>query len=112
MNTLPSTELDSMTKGFTLSVSITLFFNFILMVAKEQYPPLLALMKNISILGIKHHWMVHGLVLLFVFFLLGGLFTKMKLPFKDTFLVKFLILSFVLSSSGIVVFFLQEFFSK
>lgn len=74
--TYPTSELDRTTIGFGLAASITVVFSMLLTIVKESYPPLLALMKSIPIFGVKHHWLVHGLTVVALFYLLGWLFSK------------------------------------
>lgn len=105
-------ELDNITAGFGVASVIVIILNTILTIAKEMYPPLLAFMKNISIFGIKHHWLVHGLVILILFLLLGWYFSKKETIKKisGASLSKALIWTTIISSLGIVVFFLIEIF--
>lgn len=105
-------ESDTTTKAFGFSAVATLFLNMVLTLAKESYPPLLAWMKDISILGIKHHWFVHGLILVCFFLFFGWFFSKRKsfAEVSENVLVRMMIIAFIISSLGIVLFYLFEFF--
>ncbi len=111
MNTTNEVTFDSMTRGFGLSTSIAVFFNVLLMIAKEHFVSLKDFMKSISFFGIHHHWLAHGFFLLLIFIILGSIFTRMDIKVRDSFLRNMLIASFVISSSSIVIFFLLEFFA-
>jgi|GEM_PF-2059922 len=103
-------ELDKNTIGFGLASIIVIIFNTILTILKELYSPILTLMKSISVLGVKHHWLVHGLVVVILFFILGWYFSKKEITtINDTFISKAIIWVTILCSLGIIIFFLIEF---
>lgn len=105
-------ELDTITLGFGIAAVITIVFNTLLTILKESYPPLLAFMKSISILGVKHHWLVHGLTIVILFYLLGWFFSKRKSlsSISDRALAKAIIVATVLGALGIIIFYLIELF--
>lgn len=113
MTILTSTksELDKNTIGFGLASIIVIIFNTILTIIKESYPPLLTFMKSISILGVKHHWLIHGLMILILFFILGWYFSKQEslTMINDKFFFKAIIWVSILGAVGIIFFFLFEF---
>ncbi|OGG76388.1 hypothetical protein A2950_00045 [Candidatus Kaiserbacteria bacterium RIFCSPLOWO2_01_FULL_55_19] len=108
----PESGLNRITSGFGISAVITLVASMLLTIMKESYPPLLSFMKSISILGVKHHWLVHGLAIVILFYLLGWLFSSSR---RDTnisgaSLATILAWATVLSSLGIFGFYLMELF--
>lgn len=72
--TYQNNELDPITTGFTASAIVTIILSMVLTIVKESYPPLLSLMKSISVLGVKHHWLVHGLMIVALFYLCGWIY--------------------------------------
>lgn len=106
-------ELDNVTVGFGITTILVIIFNAILTITKEMHSPLLAYMKSISIFGVKHHWLVHGLVIVVLFYLFGWLISKTKYATSVTsssFLAKAIVVTTVVTSLGIFGFFLFELF--
>lgn len=106
------TELDNVTVGFGIASVFAVVFNTVLTITKELYPPLLAFMKSISILGVKHHWLVHGLAVMVLFYLLGWVFSKKQsfARINGVTITKTIAWATILSSLGIFIFFLIELF--
>ncbi len=107
-----ASELDTVTAGFGIASAITIVINALLTIVKEMYPPLLAFMKSVSILGVKHHWLLHGLIIVLLFFILGWVFSKIKslADSNGMLLSKLIAGATVLSTLGIFLFFLLELF--
>ena len=105
-------ELDRTTVGFGVAAIVASVASMLLTIVKESYPPLLAFMKSISVLGVKHHWLVHGLVIVILFYVLGWLFSKSKYAenVRGTSLATTLALATVVSSLAIFGFYLMELF--
>lgn len=64
-------ELDKVTVGFGIAAVVAIIFNAALTIAKEMIPSLLAAMKSIA-----HHWIVHGIAVLAVFFVCGWILSR------------------------------------
>jgi hypothetical protein len=63
-------------RSFALSLAITSLLSAILVVIKEQNPEtVLAWMKAAT----GHHWISHGILILIVFAVLGGVLARVKL---------------------------------
>ena len=105
-------QLDNVTVGFGVSAVIVIIFNTALTITKELHPQLLAFMKSISILGVKHHWLVHGLTITILFFLLGWLFSNIRSLKNVTGRLLFwsLLWATILGALAIFAFFLFELF--
>ena len=112
MDTTTQTELklDNITVGFGIASVIVIILNTILTIVKELYLPLLTFMKSISILGVKHHWLVHGLTVLVLFCLFGWFFSKKQSfsTISSSFLSKAIAWATILGSLGIFIFLLIE----
>lgn len=109
--TQTKSELDSATIGFGVAAVVVIIFNTVLTIVKELYPPLLTFMKGISIFGVKHHWLVHGLTIIILFYLIGWFLSKKEgLTVSGAFLSKTIAWVTILSSLGIFVFYLVELF--
>ncbi|MCR4281220.1 MAG: hypothetical protein NUV88_02735 [Candidatus Kaiserbacteria bacterium] len=97
------TYVSQSTAGYGIAAVVAIILNTLLTVAKESYPPLLAAMKSLA-----HHWMVHGVVIVLTFFVLGYILSKQ--PFarrmNGVTLAWWLTIATVLGGVGLVVFFL------
>jgi hypothetical protein len=71
---MENAPLSKRTVGFGLAVAIACIVNAIVVVAKEKSEAVMNAMK--SILG--HHWTTQAVVVIGLFFLLGGLFTALR----------------------------------
>ena len=100
----PETYVSQSTAGYGIAAVVAIILNTLLTVAKESYPPLLAVMKSLA-----HHWVVHGVVIILTFFILGYIFSRM--PFarrmNGTTLAWWLTVATILAGVGLVVFFLM-----
>jgi hypothetical protein len=112
MSTTNTSELDTTTISFGVSAAAVIVFNAILTLGKESYPPLLAFMKAFSVLGVKHHWLLHGLTVVILFFIMGAFISKIKNVriLESHLLTSLLVWSTVLGSLAIFGFFLNEIF--
>lgn len=109
--TTQTKELDKVTLSFGASAAIAIVFSSVLTIVKEMYPPLLAYMKTISIMGVKHHWLVHGLLVVALFYVLGWIFSKNEdIVMDDGVVTNAVIWSTILGSLAILGFFLIELF--
>lgn len=108
--TYTKTELDNVTVGFGIAAVTTILFNTVLTIWKESYPPLLAYMKTTSILGVKHHWLFHGLTLVILFLVLGWAFSRKKEAIfsSNMSLAKAIVWATILGSLAIFFFYLKE----
>lgn len=97
------TYVSQSTAGYGIAGAIAIILNTLLTVVKESYPPLLAAMKSLA-----HHWVVHGVVIVLTFFVLGYILSK--LPFarrmNGVTLAWWLSVATILGGVGLVGFFL------
>lgn len=91
--------------GFTLAAIVTVIFNTVLTIIKEEYRPLIAYMKSLT----GHHWITHGLAVVIVFLVLGFLFSRMggMQRMRASTLTNLLIITVVIFGLGIFGYFLQ-----
>ncbi len=92
-----SATLNKFTVGFGISAAITIFFNTLLMIIKEEIPSVHTFMVTLS----GHHWTSHGLIDVVLFLLLGFLFSKKEIHQNISTL---LIISTIISVLGIIFF--------
>src|SRR3989344_6014808 len=105
-----NSTLNKTTVGFGIASVVVIILNTVLTITKELYPPLLTYMKSISILGVKHHWLFHGLSIVVLFCISGSIFSKKEFGVTDSSLSKTIAWTTILSSLGIFIFFLIELF--
>ena len=67
--------LDKSTVGFGIAAAITIVFNTLLMIVKEEIPAVHDFMVILS----GHHWTSHGLIDVMIFILFGLFFSKKEI---------------------------------
>ena len=94
------------TTGFGFSAAVAIIFNTVLILVKETYPTVKALMKVLS----GHHWTTHGVAVVLVFIVCGFIFSRISSlsRIRTTVLTTTVLVSTVLAGFGIAGFFLFE----
>ncbi|HDQ03130.1 MAG TPA: hypothetical protein ENN23_00935 [Deltaproteobacteria bacterium] len=98
------TNMDKYLLGFGLSLVVTNLLNAVILVVKEVSSPVMNVMKA----ALGHHWTTHGVFLLFVFVILGVVFSINEVGEKwDSLKMMYYIIGSVIISVVIItVFFL------
>ena len=78
---------------------VAIIASTVLTMVKETYPPLLAYMKSIG-----HHWMVHGVVIITLFLVLGFLLSRRSWSIGGMTLAALVFITTIIS--GFALFFL------
>jgi len=96
--------MDKYLLGFGLSLVVTNLLNAVILVVKEVSSPVMNVMKA----ALGHHWTTHGVFLLFVFVILGVVFSINEVGEKwDSLKMMYYIIGSVIISVVIItVFFL------
>ena len=98
--------LHPVTAGFGFSAAVAIIFNTVLVLVKETYPAVKALLKALS----GHHWTTHGIIVILVFIVCGLIFSRISSlnRIRATTLTAILLVSTVFAGFGIAGFFLFE----
>ncbi len=103
-----SSQLNGSTKGFGISLAVSVVFSALLVVVKETNEGLMKLMKTVTV----HHWVTHSLVFVGLFLVLGFVLSKSNdgkgVNVSDEGLLKTVIGSNVLGAAIIAAFYLAE----
>jgi hypothetical protein len=75
---MENSPMDKYTAGFGMSLAITSVLNAIILVIKEENDAVMKAMKA----ALGHHWTTHGTIVIIVFFVLGFIFSGMRLETK------------------------------
>lgn len=94
------TYLSKNTAGYGIAAGLAIVCNTLLTWAKESYPPLLAAMKSLG-----HHWVIHGIVIVGLFIVLGWLLSQRDMRLRGEILAWILVASTVLAGLGLVLWF-------
>ncbi|MHA1227882.1 MAG: hypothetical protein ACTSPV_14140 [Candidatus Hodarchaeales archaeon] len=74
--------------GFGLSLAVLSIFNSLLTLGKELVPPVKDFAIAIGgLVGISHHWVGHGIIIIVLFLILGIVFSQAKV--SEFFVQKF-----------------------
>lgn len=103
---MTNSQMERYSAGFGLSLIVTILLNPIILLCKELNANVMSAMK--SVLG--HHWTTHGVALIIVFFVLGFIFSGMKLGTKldSQKMTKYIIWAAIISGIIIAGFFLPN----
>lgn len=98
------TKMNKYALGFGLSLVVTNLLNAVILVIKEVSAPVMNVMKA----ALGHHWTTHAVLLLFVFVILGAVFSIYEVGAKwdSRKMMYYIIGSVVISVVIITVFFL------
>lgn len=101
-----NSQMEKYSAGFGLSLIVTILLNAIILLCKELNAHVISAMK--AVFG--HHWTTHGVILIMAFFVLGFLFSGMKLGTKlDSYkMMKYIIAAVIISGFIIAVFFIPN----
>jgi len=75
---MTNSQMEKYSAGFGLSLIVTTLLNAVILLAKELNASIMSAMKS----AMGHHWTTHGVILIIVFFVLGFIFSGMKLGTK------------------------------
>jgi len=89
-------------KAFTLALIATFYFNLILVIVKELAPNMKEFMKNYLL----HHWLGHGILVLFFFMFCGLILTKINLKLNLEKMPFYIVSSIIITSLGISTFYI------
>ena len=76
--TMTNSQMEKYSAGFGLSLIVTILLNAVILLFKELSANVMSAMKA----ALGHHWTTHGVILIIVFFVLGFIFSGMKLGTK------------------------------
>ena len=98
------TKMNKYALGFGLSLVVTNLLNAVILVVKEVSAPVMNVMKA----ALGHHWTTHAVLLLFVFVILGAVFSIYEVGAKwdSRKMMYYIIGSVIISVVIITVFFL------
>lgn len=83
-----TTSIDKMNFGFGISIAIIAIVNALLTLGKELVPGVKDIATTVgSLIGISHHWVGHGILILLLFIILGFVFSQATI--SDYFIEKF-----------------------
>lgn len=104
--TMINSQMEKYGAGFGLSLIVTILLNAIILLCKELNANVMSALKS----AFSHHWTTHGIILIMTFFVLGFLFSGMKLGTKlDSHkMMKYIIVAVIISGFIIVVFFMPN----
>jgi hypothetical protein len=99
--------MEKYSAGFGLSLIVTSLLNAIILLCKELNASIMSALKS----ALGHHWTTHGVILIIVFFVLGFIFSGMKLGTKldSRKMMKYIIWAVTISGVIIAGFFLPNF---
>jgi hypothetical protein len=75
---MENSPMDKYTAGFGMSLAVTSVLSAIILVVKEEND---AVMKSLKA-ALGHHWTTHGVIVIVCFFVLGFIFSAMRLETK------------------------------
>ena len=103
---MTNSQMEKYSAGFGLSLIVTILLNPIILLCKELNANVMSAMKS----ALGHHWTTHGAILIVVFFVLGFIFSGMKLGTKldSEKLMKYIIWAVIISGIIIAGFFLPN----
>ena len=98
------TNMNKYALGFGLSLVVTNLLNAVILVVKEVSSPVMNVMKA----ALGHHWTTHAVLLLFVFVVLGAVFSIYEVGAKwdSRKMMYYIIGSVIISMVIITVYFL------
>lgn len=99
-----ATKMNKYALGFGLSLVVTNLLNAVILVVKEVSAPVMNAMK----VALGHHWTTHAVLLIFLFIILGAVFSTYEVAAKwdSRKMMYYIIGSVVISVAIITVFFL------
>ena len=81
-------SMDKINFGFGISLAIIAIVNGLITVGKELVPAVKDISTSVgSLIGISHHWVGHGIIILLLFVILGFVFSQATI--SDYFIEKF-----------------------
>jgi hypothetical protein len=103
---MTNSQMEKYSAGFGLSLIITILLNPIILLCKELNASVMSALKS----ALGHHWTTHGAILIVVFFILGFIFSGMKLGTKldSQKMMKYIIWAVIISGFIIAGFFLPN----
>ncbi|MHA2305005.1 MAG: hypothetical protein ACXACU_06380 [Candidatus Hodarchaeales archaeon] len=70
-------SMDKINFGFGISLAIIAIVNALLTLGKELFPAVKDMSAAVgSLIGVDHHWMGHGIIILLLFVILGFIFSQ------------------------------------
>ena len=70
-------SMDKMNFGFGISLAIIAIVNALLTLGKELVPGIKDMAATVgNLIGINHHWVGHGIIILLLFVILGFVFSQ------------------------------------
>src|SRR5271157_5683077 len=75
---MENSPMDKYVAGFGMSLAVTSVLNAIILIIKEKNDAVMSAMKA----ALGHHWTTHGAIVIIVFFVLGFIFSAMRLETK------------------------------
>ncbi|HYA14879.1 MAG TPA: hypothetical protein VEF33_11120 [Syntrophales bacterium] len=103
---MENTQMNKYAAGFGISLVVTSFLNAVILIIKEKNDAVMSAMKA----ALGHHWTTHGVIVIIVFFVLGFIFSGMKLEekFDDRQMLKYIAWAVIISVFIIAGFFLPN----
>ena len=103
---MENSPVDKYAAGFGMSLAVTCVLNAIILIIKEKNDAVMSTMKA----ALGHHWTTHGVVVIIVFFILGFIFSAMRLEtkFDSHKILKYIIWGVIIGGAITAGFFLSN----
>lgn len=91
-------------KALAVSLVASIYFNMVLVVAKELFPALKDFMKAFMF----HHWLGHGVLVLLFFVLCSRLLSKTNINPNTVKVPRYIVLGIIITTVGISAFYISH----